>query len=142
MNTDKTFTPRAHHGHTVRKLRELLGIQPEKIAKELDIPASAVLELEQKEVLENEILNKISKVLGIPVESIKNYEAEYAVNIISNTFQDEAAGYVTHYKCTFNPIDKVVELYERALKEKDERIAALEKELKYIVQQNKAENKK
>ena len=37
---------------------------------------------------------------------------------------------------TFNPIDKITELYERLLKEKDEKYAALEKRIQSLEQQN------
>ena len=37
---------------------------------------------------------------------------------------------------TFNPIDKITELYERLLKEKDEKYAALEKRIQGLEQQN------
>ncbi|GHT28743.1 hypothetical protein FACS189432_07120 [Bacteroidia bacterium] len=67
----------------------------------------------------------------IPVEAIKKFNEENAINIISSTFKDGSfVGDVTHYAPTFNPIDKVVELYEKLLKEKDERISSLEQLLK------------
>ena len=37
---------------------------------------------------------------------------------------------------SFNPIDKITELYERLLKEKDEKYAALEKRIQSLEQQN------
>jgi hypothetical protein len=55
---------------------------------------------------------------------------EAAISIIANTFQDESIGYATHYKCTFNPLDKVVELYKRMLKAEQEKVVILEKMLK------------
>ena len=37
---------------------------------------------------------------------------------------------------SFNPIDKITELYERLLKEKDEKYVALEKRIQSLEQQN------
>ena len=37
---------------------------------------------------------------------------------------------------SFNPIDKITELYERLLEEKDEKYAALEKRIQGLEQQN------
>ncbi|SEF67400.1 hypothetical protein SAMN03080598_00989 [Algoriphagus boritolerans DSM 17298 = JCM 18970] len=72
--------------------------------------------------------------LKLPVEAFKNFDEEQAVNIIANTFHDEASAYVEQYKFQFNPIDKIIQLheekialYERMLKEKDEMMARLEK---------------
>lgn len=58
------------------------------------------------------------------------------MNIISNTFtaSDNATGFMYNHYPTFNPIDKIVELYdekvalyERMLKEKDEMMGRLER---------------
>lgn len=86
----------------------MLGIKQEGLAQELgeDWNQRKVSLLEQKEVIEPELLDQISKVLKVPVEAIKNFDEEKAVNIIANTFNDEAAAYVQNYKCTFNPLDK------------------------------------
>jgi hypothetical protein len=62
------------------------------------------------------------------VEAFQNFDEEQAVNIIANTFHEDAvANNFGYIDCTFNPIDKIVQLYdekialyERLLKEKDE----------------------
>ena len=71
------------------------------------------------------------------MEAFKNFDEEQAINIISNTFhdfKDNAMASAMNYRCKFDPIDKIVELYdekialyERMLKEKDEMMARLEK---------------
>ncbi len=45
----------------------------------------------------------------MPVEAIKNFSEEAAINIISSTLHDNAGS--INYNPTFNPIDKIVELY-------------------------------
>ena len=64
--------------------------------------------------------------LKVPVESIKNFSDESAINVIASTFNDSS---FVGYKPTFNPIDKVIELYERMLKLEQEKVALLEKKL-------------
>jgi hypothetical protein len=77
--------------------------------------------------LEEELLEKIAKEMNIPVEAIK----KKAINIVSSTFQDGASvGGFLHYNPTFNPLDKVVELYDQIIQEKNERISFLEQILK------------
>ena len=92
--------------------------------------------LEQKEIIEDALLQKIAEVLKIPVEAIQNFDEEQAVNIISNTFNIEKDAYIGNSQPTFNinPIEEIkklheekIELYERMLKEKDEMMARLEK---------------
>jgi transcriptional regulator with XRE-family HTH domain len=115
-----------HEGRNVKRIREILGIKQDTLAMELGLSQQAVSPLEQKEALDKEMLEKIAAVLKVPAESIRNFNEETTVNFISSTFNhhDNSSVY-GHY--TFNPVDKVVELYERILKEKDEKIALLEK---------------
>ena len=115
-----------HHGRNIRRMREMLGIKQDAIAVELNITQQAMSKLERKEQIEDEILEKVSKVLKIPVESIKNFSDESAINVIASTFNDSS---FVGYKPTFNPIDKVIELYERMLKTEQEKVALLEKML-------------
>lgn len=130
-----------HQGRNVKRFREMLGIKQEGLAQELgeDWNQRKVSLLEQKEVIEPELLDQISKVLKVPVEAIKNFDEEKAVNIIANTFNDEAAAYVQNYKCTFNPLDKWSEeiaenrrLYERLLQAEKEKMELLQKLLEKV----------
>lgn len=124
--TEKTI----HEGRNVKRVREMLGIKQDALAFDLGISQQAISSLEQKEALDKDMLEKIAAVLKVPVEAIKNFDEEKAVNIISNTFNDEASAYNANNKCTFNPLDKVVELYERLLKEKDDMINELKNPIK------------
>ncbi|WP_431611080.1 helix-turn-helix domain-containing protein [Chryseobacterium sp. 'Rf worker isolate 10'] len=125
-----------HQGRNVKRFREMLGIKQEALALDLgeDWNQKKISLLEQKETIENQLLEKISEVLKIPVEAFQNFDEEQAVNIIANTFQDDAVAYAEQYKCNINPIDKIIQLheekialYERMLKEKDEMMSRLEK---------------
>lgn len=123
-----------HQGRNVKRFREMLGIKQEALAFDLgeDWNQKKISLLEQKDVVEETLLKRISEVLKIPVEAFQNFDEEQAINIISNTFHDGSIAHATaeNIQCTFNPIDKIVELYERMLKEKDEMIDKLEKILK------------
>lgn len=123
--TEKTI----HEGRNVKRIREILGIKQDALAMELGLSQQAVSALEQKEKIDEKILIDVAKVLNVPVEAIKNFNEEAALNIINNTFNDNAVLNGILYNPTFNPIDKVVELYERMIKERDEKIALLEKML-------------
>ena len=128
-----------HQGRNVKRFREMLGIKQEALALDLgeDWNQKKVSLLEQKEIIEDPLLKRISEVLKIPVEAFQNFNDEQAINIISNTFhdfKDNSVASTMNYNCTFNPIDKIVELYdekvalyERMLKEKDEMMGRLER---------------
>ena len=95
--------------------------------------------LESKETIEPAILEQVAKALNIPTAAIKNFDEQGAVTYF-NTFNDNSLsnsnGAFSATQCTFNPIDKLIEaveennkLYSALLKEKDEKIALLEKML-------------
>lgn len=124
---------KTHHGRNIKRLREMLGIKQEAIAIELDITQQSVSELEQKEFIDDSTLKKVAKTLNVPIDAIKNMNDEATFNYI-NTFNDkvESSFLNNPINCTFNPIDKIVELYnekealyERMLKEKDELLEKL-----------------
>ncbi|MFH6991062.1 helix-turn-helix domain-containing protein [Flavobacterium sp. FlaQc-48] len=127
-----------HQGRNVKRFREMLGIKQEALAFDLgnDWNQKKISMLEQKDVIEDDILDQISHALKIPVEAFQNFDEEQAVNIISNTFtsNDTSTLNAVNPHCTFNPIDKIVQLYdekialyERMLKEKDEMMVRFEK---------------
>jgi transcriptional regulator with XRE-family HTH domain len=118
-----------HQGRNVKRFREMLGIKQEALAVELgdDWNQRKVSLLEQKEVIEEELLERVAKVLKVPGEAIRNFDEEKAVNIIANTFNNEASAYVENYKCNFNPIDKIVELYEQLVKCEREKVELMSK---------------
>lgn len=128
-----------HQGRNIKRFREMLGIKQDALAYELgeDWNQKKISLLEQKESVEKDILEQVAKILKVPTEAIENFDEEQVVNIISNTVNnnDNASGNsLYNYYPTFNPIDKVVELYdekialyERMLKEKDDMMVRLEK---------------
>lgn len=125
-------TRRAHHGYNVQRLCEIMGVSTKDLAERTGLTPDAITKLENKEVIDEKVLDKISKALNIPAEAIKNYRDEASISIVSNTFEHNgvAAGYQYQSECTFNPVDKIVELYERMLKTEQEKIALLEEALK------------
>ncbi|MDQ8747296.1 helix-turn-helix domain-containing protein [Elizabethkingia miricola] len=128
-----------HQGRNVKRFREMLGIKQDALAFDLgeDWNQKKISLLEQKEIIEDPLLKKISEALKIPVEAFQNFDEEQAVNIIANTFGDYGIGYQRNDNPIFNPIEQVLKmheekiaLYERMLKEKDEMMAKLEEFIK------------
>jgi len=120
-----------HEGRNVKRFREMLGIKQEALAYELgeDWSQKKVSLLEQKETIDAALLQQISDALKIPVEAFQNFDEEQAVNVISNTFtsQDTSTMNAINIQPTFNPLDKMVELYERMLQQQKEMIEKLER---------------
>lgn len=121
-----------HQGRNVKRIREILGIKQDALAYDLNLSQQAISQLEQKESIDPALLEEISKALKVPVEAIKNFDEKSAVNIISNTFTDfKDNSSAINYNCnlTFNPIDKIVELYEALVKSEKEKAELLQKML-------------
>ena len=123
-----------HQGRNIKRFREMLGIKQEALAFELgeEWNQKKISLLEQKEEVDTPLLEQISQVLHIPVEAFRNFDEEQAVNVIANTysfqdFKDNAVASGFSYQPSFNPIDKMVELYERMLQQQKEMIEKLEK---------------
>lgn len=113
-----------HIGRKISRIRELRGMKQEALAAELGISQQAISKIEQSAEVEEEALAKIAKVLGVLPDAIKNFSEEAALNYF-NTFNDNSTGAFNNFNCTFNPIDKVVELYERLLASEREKIELL-----------------
>jgi transcriptional regulator with XRE-family HTH domain len=129
--THTTPDRKIHEGRNIKRFREMLGIKQDTLAADLgdDWNQQKISLLEQKEVVDPTILQQVSVALKIPVEALQNFDEEQAVNIISNNFtaNDNATGFAYNHYPTFNPIDKMIELYERMLQQQKEMIEKLEK---------------
>ena len=122
-----TDTP--HEGRNLKRIREMLGIKQEALAIELgdDWTQKKISLLESKEVIEPNLLEQLAGALKVNPEAIKNFNEEATVSYI-NTFNDHSSGF--NYNCTFNPIDKIVELYDELLKSERDKIELLQQQLK------------
>jgi len=106
-----------HIGRKISKIRELRGMKQETLASELGISQQAVSKIEQSADVDGEALEKIAKILGVPADAIKNFNDDAVLNIISNTFtsHDTSTLNAINFQPSFNPIDKIVELYNEKI---------------------------
>jgi len=136
------MTKHIHHGRNIKRFREMLGIKQEGLAFELgeEWSQKRVSLLEQKEVVEQEILDQVAQILKVPAEAIKNFDEDKALNVISNTFNshDSSTMNAVNINPTFNPLDKLIEsydenrkLYERLLASEQEKVELLKRLLEH-----------
>jgi len=76
--------------------------------------------MERSDTIDEDRLQKVAAVLGVSPEAIKSFSEEALVFHIQN-MHDQATAYAYNFQCTFNPLDKVVELYERLLESEREK---------------------
>jgi hypothetical protein len=130
---------KVHEGRNVKRFREMLGIKQDALAYALGEGwnQQKISLLEQKESIELPLLQQISNTLKIPVEALKNFDEQQAVNVISNTFDNGSKVFEINHNPIFHPIEQIIKLheekialYERMLKEKDQMMDRLEKLIK------------
>ena len=125
-----------HEGRNVKRFREMLGIKQDALAYELgeDWNQQKISLLEQKETIDAPLLQRVADIMKLPLEAFKNMTDEQAINIISNSSFDNGSVGINYFP-TFNPLDKMVELYERMLQQQKEMIEKLERliEIKYKI---------
>ena len=129
----ETATKPNHIGKKVRRIRELRGIKQESLAEALGISQQSVSILEQSETIEEKKLEQVAKALGVTKEAIENFSEELAINYFNNFYDNSfsnSQGTFHPNSCTFNPLDKVVELYERMLQTEKDKVVYLEKLMK------------
>ena len=130
-------TAKQHLGRKIERIRSLKGIKQDAFAKSLGMSQSALSKIEKSEQVDDDKLKAIADGLGVSVETIKNFNEEGPVNIIANTVNTHDQSASIFYNPTFNPIDKLVEvfdenkkLYERLLASERQKVELLESLLK------------
>ncbi|MBG6188598.1 helix-turn-helix domain-containing protein [Flavobacterium sp. CAN_S2] len=127
-----TATKPKHIGRNISRIRELRGMKQEALAIAIGVSQQSVSNIEGSETVDEEKLKAISEVLGVSPEAIKNYSDETVLNVINNTFtsHDSSTINAINIQPNFNPLDKVVELYERLVQAEKDKVEYLEKLLK------------
>jgi transcriptional regulator with XRE-family HTH domain len=134
-----TLSRPKHIGRNISRIRELRDMKQEALAQALGTNQQAISSMENSETIDEEKLIAVAKALGVTAEGIKNYSDENILSIINNTFNshDSSTLNAVNFQPTFNPLDKVVELYsekeklyERLIKAEKDKVEYLEKIVK------------
>ncbi len=140
----KVIKSRVHHGFNISIARNRKGLKQAALADMLGISQQRLSQLESQRVVKDEILEKVSEATGVSVEDLKTIEEPMSVYIENNnnTISDPANDKIyignnieqdnSSFTNNTNPLDKIVELYERLLKEEKERVKTLEKRIKEL----------
>ena len=130
---ETSFAKRSIHvGRNIQKFRLLRDKSQGDIAADLEnilhkpVSQQFISDLENKETIEDdELLKQIAEILKVDSEVLRNIDLDAAINIISNSFtNNQFAGYTVNKNPVFNPLDKLIELFE---KEKAELKAEIER---------------
>jgi len=125
-----------HIGRNISRLRELRGMKQEALGFAIGVSQKTISMIENSEVVEEEKLVEIAKALEVSVEAIRNFSEEAVINIVNNTFSDfKDNASAINYHCTFNPLDKIMEMVEEN-KRLYERLLVSEKEKNKYLESN------
>ncbi|MBS7253708.1 MULTISPECIES: helix-turn-helix domain-containing protein [Flavobacterium] len=122
-------------GRNISRIRELRGMKQGALADAIGTSQQTISSIETSETVDFEKLVQIAKALGVTVEAIENFTEESVFNFFNNFYDNSANngqgnGNTNHNACTFNPLDKVVELYERLVQAEKDKVEYLEKLMK------------
>lgn len=120
-----------HIGRNISRIRELKGMKQDALAISMGLSQQSVSNIEASETVDPAKLEEIAKVLGVSVEAIESFSEENVINYF-NTFNESVSNsnFGHNNTCNFNPLDKVVELYERLVQAEKDKNEYLEKLLK------------
>ena len=115
---------RRHVGRNLQRIRVYLGMKQEALAADLGVNQQVISKIEKQEEIEEGFLKRIAEVLGISEEVIKDFDVEKTIfNINHHNYKDAniSEGATTYAIVQqINPLEKIVELYERLLKSEQE----------------------
>ena len=117
---------RRHVGRNLQRIRVYLGMKQEALAADLGVNQQVISKIEKQEEIEEGFLKRIAEVLGISEEVIKDFDVEKTIfNINHHNYKDAniSEGATTYAIVQqINPLEKIVELYERLLKSEQDKI--------------------
>lgn len=128
-----TATKPKHIGRNISRIRELRGMKQEALAQAIGTNQQAISGIEQSETVDPAKLKEIAKALGVTVEAIENFTEESVFNFFNNFYDNSSSqgnSFNQGMNATFNPLDKVVELYERLVQAEKDKVEYLEKLMK------------
>ena len=140
---DKEFTHKSnvHQGRNIKRTRLEKNINQDVLSELVHMSQPTVSRIENMRVIEEDVLERFAKALKVPVEYLQTLEEGAQTVVfenITNTDQARTTGYANTYDDNsvqnINPIDKITELYERLLKDKDDKCSALEKRIQELEQ--------
>jgi transcriptional regulator with XRE-family HTH domain len=127
-----------HIGRNISRIRELRGMKQEALAVAIGVSQQTISNIEGSATIEEDKLKEIANELGVTPEAIKSFSEEAVINFFNtfteNDFSNSQGANFAPYSsnnCTFNPLDKVVELYERLVQAEKDKVEYLEKLLKH-----------
>ncbi len=126
MESDsKSHEEQVSLGRNLQRLREILGVKQRTLAYVAGVSQQYISRLEQRETFGDDVLEKVAAALGVAPEVIRNFNEEQAVRDIQGNC--DGPGVPRPYRASVHhfPAGRVVELFDKLLKNEKEKLALL-----------------
>lgn len=133
-----------HVGNNIQRFRLMQGLSQPGLAFQLEkkrgkaVSQQIISDIEDRESIgDEELLKQVAEVLEVSPEALKNLDLDAALNIIANNFNDHSTQQinyqnVVHNSPNYNPLDKLIELFEKEKAEFKAEIQSLKKEIESL----------
>lgn len=146
METEEKINSNVHHGHNIRRTRIEKNMNQDILSEKVSMSQPTVSRYESMRIIEDDILERFAKALNVPKDYLKTLEEDAPSIVFENNSITNNGGNNTQAglndeisndnRITNNPIDKITELYERLLKDKDDMIAELQQHIEILEDKN------
>lgn len=119
-----------HLGENIRHILDLKNIKQEAFAEKMGVSQAAISKLLSTPKIDDERLKEVADKIGTTVNAIKRFNPD-AIMFHIETMNDNSGNFNVY---EIHPIDKITELYEKMLREKD---AELKRKDEEIIRLNK-----
>ena len=109
-----------HIGRNVSKLRHFRGIKQQDMAKRLGMTQQNYSRIENSENIDDDMLNQIAEIVEFPADTIRTLETAGQQSIFNSGSISDSIFYQN------NPLEKIIDLYERLLESEREKVKLLE----------------
>ena len=146
METEEKINSNVHHGHNIRRTRIEKNMNQDILSEKVSMSQPTVSRYESMRIIEDDILERFAKALNVPKDYLKTLDEDAPSIVFENNSITNNGGNNTQAglndeisndnRITNNPIDKITELYERLLKDKDDMIAELQQHIDFLEGKN------
>ena len=117
----------SHIGRKIEKVRVLRGFTQTELGERLGgISKQAISKLEQTEVIDEDRIEEVAKALGVTPSGLKKFNEESVLYATANFYEGSHSVNTNINTIVNDPIDKIIEFYEKRLQDlRNEIIATL-----------------
>ncbi len=123
----------SHIGRKIEKVRVLRGFTQTELGERLGgISKQAISKLEQTEVIDDNRIEEVAQALGVTPSGLKKFNEESVLYATANFYEGSHSVNTNINTIINDPVDKIIEFYEKRLQDLRNEIITTLKEKKII----------